>query len=127
VRGIVSGRVKTLAAALVLLASPAFAEQVLGAQLPDQAKKVAELRYRTSQDWDDTMKYFRGVYPKEKYPRRDIINQPGVRAIHLANPNGKGWEGLNIYQANDEVRIFVVPSESMKPAKKTPPKKPGKK
>lgn len=99
------------AAALLCFASPALAEQVLGAQLPDEARKVAELRYRTSKDWDDTLKYFRSVYPKEKYPRRDIVNQPGVRAMHIQNPSGKGWEGLNIYQANDEVRIYVVPSE----------------
>lgn len=115
---------RLVAAAVLLLAGPALAEQVLGAQLPDQAKKVAELRYRTSQDWDDTWKYFKNVYPKEKYPRRDIINQPGVRAVHLSNPSGKGWEGLNIYQANDEVRIYVVPSGT---AAKKPTKKSGKK
>jgi hypothetical protein len=112
--------VKRLAAALALLVSvPALADSVLGAQLPDQAKKVAELRYRTTQDWDDTMKFFRNTYPKEKYPRRDIINQPGVRAVHLQNPGGKGWEGLNIYQANDEIRIFVVPAESRGKKKKS--------
>jgi hypothetical protein len=116
---------RLVAAAVLLLAGPALAEQVLGAQLPDQAKKVAELRYRTSQDWDDVWKYFKSVYPKEKYPRRDIINQPGVRAVHLANPSGKGWEGLNIYQANDEVRIYVVPAGAT--AKKAATRKSGKK
>jgi hypothetical protein len=106
-------------ALLALLALPAAAETVLGAQLPDEARKVAELRYRTSKDWDDTMKYFKNVYPREKFPRRDIVNQPGVRAVHIQNPSGKGWEGLNIYQANDEIRIYVVPSESQPKPKKT--------
>ena len=110
-------------AAIALFALPAAAEVVLGAQLPDEARKVAELRYRTSKDWEDTMKYFRTVYPREKYPRRDIVNQPGVRALHIQNPSGKGWEGLNIYQANDEIRIYVVPSESQPKAKKTSKKK----
>jgi hypothetical protein len=117
---------RALAAALVLVSLPAFAEQVLGAQLPDEARKVAELRYRTSKDWDDTLKYFRTVYPKEKFPRRDIVNQPGIRAIHIQNPAAKGWEGLNIYQKDDEVRIYVVPSESTGKPKKTSGKK-GKK
>lgn len=114
------------AAAVLLFTAPALAETVLGAQLPDEAKKVAELRYRTHKDWDDTLKYFRTVYPREKYPRRDIINQPGVRAIHLSNPSGKGWEGLNIYQHQDEVRIYVVPAGSTG-KKAAPARKSGKK
>jgi hypothetical protein len=118
--------VKALSAVLVVItALPAFAENVLGAQLPDEARKVAELRYRTSKDWDDTKKYFKNVYPLDKFPRRDIIAQPGIRAMHITNPSGKGWEGINIYQANDEVRIFVVPTESQAKGKKS--KKPGKK
>ena len=116
---------KPLVVAVALFALPAFAENVLGAQLPDEARKVAELRYRTSKDWDDTLKYFKNVYPKDKYPRRDIIAQPGIRAVHITNPGGKGWEGLNIYQANEEVRIYVVPAESQAKGKKS--KKPGKK
>jgi hypothetical protein len=116
--------VKALTALVALFALPAFAESVLGAQLPDEARKVAELRYRTSKDWDDTLKYFKNVYPKDKFPRRDIIAQPGIRAVHITNPGGKGWEGINIYQANEEVRIFVVPTESKG---KKPSKKSGKK
>ena len=50
--------------------------------------------------------------PATQYPRKSIVNQPGVKAVHIANPSGKGaWEGLNVYEANDEVRIYVVPAE----------------
>ena len=51
------------------------------------------------------------------------MNQPGVKAFHIANPSGKGWEGINVYETNDEVRVFVVPVESPK----TKGKKSGKK
>lgn len=89
-----------------------------GAQLPDGAQKVGENRYRTKQNWEETLKYYKGVYAPGAFPRRAIINQPGVKAVHIVNPSGKGWEGLNIYEANDEVRIFVVSAE--KKEKKKP-------
>jgi Na+-transporting NADH:ubiquinone oxidoreductase subunit NqrC len=39
--------------------------------------------------------------------------------VHIANPSGKGqWEGLNIYEANDEVRIYVVPADGSGKRKK---------
>jgi hypothetical protein len=110
-----------LAAALMAGGSAFAGESVLGAVLPDTAQKVAELRYRIRGSMEDAMKFYKNVYPPQTYPRKNIANQPGVKAIHLANPNGKGWEGLNIYEANDEVRIYVVPvgeSGKKKPKKK---------
>lgn len=87
----------------------ARAEIVSGASLPDGAQKVAELRYRTRGSFEDTMKHYKAVYPVSTYPRKNIANQPGVKAVHIVNPNpSKGWEGLNIYEANDEVRIYIV-------------------
>lgn len=101
--------------ALFAAASVALgAESELGATLPDSATKVGELRYRTTQSLEETMKFYKSVYPAAAYPRKTIANQPGVKAVHISNPSKKGWEGLNIYQAvyegNDEVRIYVVPS-----------------
>ena len=104
------------ATAVLLMAGVARAELVDGVQLPDKASKVGERRYRIPQDWEATMKYFRTVYPVATYPRRSIVNQPGVKAMHIANPAGKGWAGLNVYEANDEVRVFVVPPDGV-PAK----------
>jgi len=99
-------------AVVALLASGvAAAESELGAQLPDNVRKVAEHRYRSPNDYDGTLKYYKTVYPSAQYPRKAVVNQPGVKAIHIANPSGRGaWEGLNIYEANDEVRIYVVPA-----------------
>jgi hypothetical protein len=110
-----------LAAAVALLAAGVARAEILdGVQFPDRTSKVGERRYRVPQDWENTMKYFKTAYPTTQYPRHVIVNQPGVKALHLANPDGHGgWVGLNIYEANDEVRVFVVPPDgTAKPAKK---------
>jgi len=115
-----------VAVAVLLMAGGARAELVDGVQLPDKASKVGERRYRVPQDWENTLKYFKTVYPTATYPRRAIVNQPGVKAIHIANPSGKGWAGLNVYEANEEVRVYVVPPEGVPaktPKKKQTPKK----
>ena len=116
-----------VATALALLTGGVARAEVLdGVQLPDKSSKVGERRYRVPQDWENTLKYFRTVYPTATYPRRSIVNQPGVKAIHIANPSGKGWAGLNVYEANDEVRVYVVPPEGVPakaPKKKQTPKK----
>ena len=77
--------------------------------LPDSAHKVAENRYKAVGDWEAVLKFYKTALPNNLYPRRPIVNQPGIKAQHIANPSGKGgWEGLNIYETNDEVRIYVV-------------------
>lgn len=108
---------------LMLLAMAAWggaqAEAVNGAQLPDGAEKVGENRYRAKEDFEATLKYYKTVYPSATHPRKAIVNQPGIKAVHISNPGGKQFEGLNVYEANDEVRIYIIPvAEQPKPAKK---------
>ncbi|WP_043428967.1 hypothetical protein [Cystobacter fuscus] len=114
------------AVVVALWAAVAVAEVVSGAQLPDGAQKVGENRYRAPGDYEKTLEYYKIVYPVSSYPRRAIVNQPGVKAVHITNPSGKNFEGLNIYEANDEVRVYVVPLKSApassKPVKKAEPK-----
>jgi uncharacterized protein (DUF1684 family) len=112
------------AALAALWMTAATAEVVNGAQLPDGAQKVGENRYRAPGNFEDTLKYYRTVYPAQAYPRRPIVNQPGVKAVHIVNPSRKNFEGLNIYEANDEVRIYIVsaPVPPKPPAKKAEPK-----
>jgi len=101
-------------AALVtlLLSAPvaARAGRVAGAQLPDGSKAVEANRYRMQGSYADTLKYFRTVYPPAKYPRKPIVNQPGIKAVHIANPAPRpgGWEGLNVYELRGETRVFVL-------------------
>jgi hypothetical protein len=105
---------------VLMLAGAAWADSELGAVLPDGARKVAEHRYKSSTDFEGTLKFYKKTYPDASYPRTKIVNQPGVHALHLSNPSGKGaWEGLNIYEANDEVRIYVVPVGASGGTKKT--------
>ena len=108
---------------VLTLALRAQADTELGAILPENARKVAEHRYKSPNDFEGTIKFYKTKYPDATNNRKKIVNQPGVHAVHIANPSGKGaWEGLNIYEANDEVRIYVVPASgsggSKKPSKK---------
>jgi len=104
--------VKHLIALALLSASVAFASDTdLGAPIPDNARKVAELRYRSPSNWEYTLKWYSRNLPTTSFPRKGIINQPGIKAIHIADPSGKRrWSGLNIYEANGEVRISIVPA-----------------
>jgi hypothetical protein len=111
---------RLVAIAAAALATAASAENVLGAPLPDSATKVAEYRYRSHENFEETIKTLKKMYDPARFPRKNIIRQPGVNAVHISNPSGKGYEGLNVYEANDEVRIYVVPSGDVK-------KKPGNK
>lgn len=113
----------------VLLWSPLVrGEVVLGAQIPDGARKVGELRYRSPKGYEETLQHYRAVYPPGQYPRRPIVNQPGVRAVHIGVPSGRQFDGLNIYEANDEVRIYVVPANEVeRPGRKRATPKPSKK
>jgi hypothetical protein len=97
-----------VAVGALLLAPLAVADVVMGIQLPMGIQKVGENRYRVPDTFDGTVKYFRSVYPPDRFPRRPIVNQPGVKAMHIELP-GKKVAGLNIYEANDEVRIYLVP------------------
>jgi hypothetical protein len=117
-----------LAGLIWLAPAAARSDVVHGAQIPDGAQKVGENRYRPKEDWDALIKYYRTAYPPGQYPRKQIANQPGVKAIHIANPSGKHFQGLNLYAANDDIRIYIVPlGDSIKPKKKVSEAKPTKK
>ena len=100
------------AVVLALTAAVAAAETVSGAQLPDGSQRVGENRYRAPGDFEKTLEFYKSVYPASAYPRRAIVNQPGVKAVHISNPSGKNFEGLNIYQSNEEVRLYIVPLQA---------------
>jgi len=104
-------RYKPAVVASLLLLAPGLATAltVAGAQLPDGARKVGENRYEAGRDWEAVLKYYRTTY-SARYTRRPIADQPGVKAIHIANPDAKPgqWEGLNVYELKGDVRIFVL-------------------
>jgi hypothetical protein len=118
-----------LAAASLLLLAPGIArsEIVHGAQLPSGVQKVGENRYRAKEDYESVLKYYKTAYPPAAYPRKQIVNRPEVKGVHISNPTMKNFEGLNIYVANDEVRIYVIPVVEPKPLKKKGNEKPARK
>jgi hypothetical protein len=97
----------------VLLTAPglAFADavKVAGALLPDGAEKVAENRYRVPKTYEETLRFYKQTYGA-RYARRPIADQPGVKAVHIENPDVRPgqWDGLNVYEAKGEVRVFVL-------------------
>jgi hypothetical protein len=109
-----------LAAGLLLAPAAGLAEKVAGASLPDEVRAIGEGRYRVEKSYEDTLKYFKSVYPPGKYPRRAIANQPGIRAVHIENPEARpgGWEGLNVYELKGETRVFVRIAGERKPKEK---------
>jgi hypothetical protein len=110
------------ALAAVCLVAPALAaaERVAGATFPDEARAVEANRYRVDKSYEETLKFYKAVYPPGRYPRRPIVNQPGVKAVHIANPEARpgGWDGLNVYELNGETRIFVLVSPKEKKARR---------
>ncbi len=99
-----------LVAVLVTVPVLALAEvKVAGAMLPDGATKVAENRYRVPGTYEETLRFFRQTYGA-RYTRRPIAEQPGVKAVHIENPDARPgqWEGLNVYELKGETRVFVL-------------------
>lgn len=99
-----------LAAVFAVVPALALADlRVAGAALPDGAEKVAENRYRVPKSYDETVRFYKQIYPA-RYTRRPIADRPGVKAVHIDNPEPHPgqWEGLNVYELKGEVRVFVL-------------------
>jgi hypothetical protein len=91
---------------------------VKGAVLPSGSQQVGEDRYKSPSNYKDTLTWLDKQYRSN--PRKTIVNQPGIRGIHIVNDSGKGeWEGLNVYELDGETRFFVVsrtaPAKDAKP------------
>ena len=105
-----------LAALLVALPGFALAEKSAGATLPEDARRIGENRYQVGRKYEDALKFFRTTYPPVKYPRRVIADQPGIKAVHIENPEARpgSWEGLNVYELKGETRVFVLVKQQVR-------------
>jgi hypothetical protein len=90
--------------------SAASAARLHGAVIDDTAKKVGEDRFKSTEDWEKTIRFFRSVYGgKPGIVWRVIDTPPKVRALHIENTSPKRtWEGINIYETGGEIFIFVI-------------------
>lgn len=97
-----------------LIAHQAEAAPVHGAALIEGAIKIEEDRFKSPQDWDKTIRFFRTVYGKQPgIVWRSVASTPKVKAIHIANTRrGATWEGINIYETGGEVFIFILKAEA---------------
>jgi len=111
-----------LAALAVTVPTLGWGDKVAGAVLPDGARWVSENRYRADRTYEETLKFYRSVYPPARYPTKTIASLPGVRAVHIDNPEARPgtWEGLNVYEAHGETKVFVLVTPPG--GKRAPPK-----
>ena len=77
-------------------------------------------RYESPRTWDDTLLYYKWHFKSRGGVRtRNIVNLPHIRAKYIQSTrHATKWQGLNIYEKNGRVRVFVVP----RAAEATPPK-----
>ena len=118
------------AASKKALAAPtgAHAARVHGAVIFDKTVKVDDSRYRSKQNWDRTLRFFRKVYSdKPGMVLHSVPTPPRVKAVHIENTNsGASWEGINIYETGGKVFIYVIAAQDAQGAKSKAkkPKKP---
>lgn len=104
--------------AIVLLAATPSAwaandPKASGVALPAGSVRVEDNRYRLPDGLETTAKWYSRTYPPSQYPRKLIVNQPGVKAYHVANSNPKeAWTGFNLYEYQGQVRLYILTRDS---------------
>ena len=79
-------------------------------------------RYESPRTWDDTLAFYKYYFKREGGVRwRNVVNLPGIKAKHIQSlRNRTKWMGINIYDKQGHIRIFVIPRDKKrKPAKPT--------
>ena len=96
----------------ILGGATASASTVSGAQLPAEVSRIDRQRYLSKRSWDRTIKFYQGVYGRKRgIIWKRIDTPPGIKAIHIANTRARRrWDGINIYEAEGKVTIFVLPA-----------------
>ena len=90
-----------------------------GVVVPDGSKQIAKARFRSSKDWDRTIRFYRSVYRREKaIVFQYLPSPPTVKALHIENTKpGQTWESINVYQSKDKVYIYVIANRNAKKSK----------
>lgn len=100
--------------------SPAQAARVVGAALPEQVTRIGETRFRSLQNWERTVRWFRRVYgDSEGVVWRRLETPPQVEAFMVENlRRGRSWDAIHVYRAlrgpHEGVHIFVAPASTSK-------------
>jgi len=100
------------AACALLVASTARASEFpMEAPVVPQAVPLAEPgRYRSNRSFDETIEFYERLFRRTGGVRwYNVINLPGIKAKHIESLRSKSdWEGINIYEYQNEVRLFVI-------------------
>jgi len=100
-------------AALWISLSP-VGDGYLDAPIIPGAQQLSEPgRYESPKTWEDTLTYYKWHFKSRGGVRtRNIVNLPHIRAKYIQSTRkSTKWQGLNIYEKNGHVRIFVVPRD----------------
>lgn len=102
----------TLAALLPTSAQAAGEFRHRGVLLPGGSVRVGEDRFRLPDNFSASLRFYRSHYNTGRFPRKAIVDQPGIKAIHVVNPDSGGaWDGFNIYEHQREVRVYILPRD----------------
>lgn len=96
-------------------------ELPLEAPVPSGAQPLSDKgRYRSPRTYDDTLDFYRRSFaPMGGIKWRNIVSMPGIKAKHVESLRKKThWEGINVYEKQGEVRIYIIPRETVDPAKR---------
>ena len=67
-------------------------------------------RYQSSRSYEETLDFYKRLFRQTGGVRwRNIVNQPTIKAKHIESlRKSTKWQGLNIYEKQGDVRIFVI-------------------
>ncbi len=106
---------------LLVLAAPvtARAEKELGVQLPTWVERTSDNHYRNTYPLLRSVRHFRNLYGNSRgrvwVP---IRGNPNVQGWHIINHRPRReWDAINIYEHDEKVYIYIVPSKT-EPGKK---------
>lgn len=83
-------------------------------------KRVGDDRFKSTEDWEKTLRFLKGVYGgKPGIVWKTVDAPPKVKAIHIANTvPRRTWEGINVYETGGEIFIFVIKAEPEGPSRR---------
>ena len=92
--------------------SPAAAEPPVEAPIMPGAIELDDLgRYKTLRTYDETLDFYRRIFNQTSGVRwRNVVSLPSIKAKNVESLRKKThWEGINIYEKQGQVRIYVIP------------------
>ena len=101
-------------ACAVLAAPDVFVEAPLPASVTPTKSPG---RYHVGRSYEEVLDFYRRTFKSVGGVRwRAIISQPGLRAKHVESLNKRTrWEGINIYERQSEVKVYVIPRSEPAP------------